>query len=68
MTLDRPEPIWFDPPRFWAATKDMPQTQVDQLMDTVYELAEKRDLNALREFDFIHVGELRPGRVFVERH
>jgi hypothetical protein len=50
------EPIWFHPPKFWAATKDMSPQQVDSLMDTLMFLAEIRDLESLRKYDFISIG------------
>jgi hypothetical protein len=55
-SVDAPEPIWLNPPKFWAATKDMSQQQVDMLMETVLFLAEIRNLEALRKFDFIGIG------------
>jgi len=56
MTSADLEPIWFNPPKFWAATKDMSPQQVDSLMDTLFFLAEIRNLEALRKFDFIGIG------------
>ena len=56
MTSLDPEPIWFNPPKFWAATKNMSPQQVDSLMDTLFFLAEIRNLDALRKFDFIGIG------------
>jgi hypothetical protein len=56
MTSAGLEPIWFNPPKFWAATKDLSPQQVDSLMDTLFFLAEIRDLDALRKFDFIGIG------------
>ena len=56
MTSADPEPIWFNPAKFWAATKDMSPQQVDSLMDTLFFLAEIRNLEALRKFDFIGIG------------
>jgi len=56
MTSAGPEPIWLNPPKFWAATKDMSPKQVDSLMDTLFFLAEIRNLDALRKFDFIGIG------------
>ena len=56
MTSVSPEPIWFNPPKFWAATRGMSPQQVDALMDTVFFLAEIRNLEALRKFDFIGIG------------
>lgn len=65
MTSAVPEPIWFNPPKFWAATKNMSPQQVDSLMDTLFFLAENRNLDALRKFDFIGIGHayLRSHRV-----
>jgi hypothetical protein len=56
MTSVEFEPIWFNPPKFWAATKDMSPQQVDSLMNTLLFLAESRNLEALRKFDFIGIG------------
>jgi len=50
------EPIWFNPPKFWAATRNMSPQQVDSLMDMLFFLAEIRNLEALRKFDFIGIG------------
>jgi len=56
MTSAEPETIWFNPPKFWAATKNMSPQQVDSLMDTLFFLAEIRNLDALRKFEFIGIG------------
>ncbi len=56
VTTNNPEPIWLNPPKFWAATKDMSPQQVDSLMETLFFLAEIRNLEALRKFDFIGIG------------
>jgi hypothetical protein len=40
-------------------TKNMPEEEVEQWFDRVYRLAEQRDFDALREFEFISVGKLR---------
>ncbi len=56
MTSADLDPIWLNPPKFWAATKDMSPQQVDSLMDTLFFLAEIRNLEALRKFDFIGIG------------
>jgi hypothetical protein len=53
MTSANPEPIWFNPLKFWAATRNMSPQQVDSLMDTLFFLAEIRNLEALSKFDFI---------------
>jgi len=49
-TVDR---IWFLPHRFWAATRNMPKEQAKALLDEVIVLAEARDLDALRKYDFV---------------
>jgi hypothetical protein len=56
MTSANTEPTWFNPPKFWAATKNMSPQQVDSLMDTLFFLAEIRNLDALRKFHFIGIG------------
>ena len=45
--------IWFLPHKFWAATRNMPKQYADKLLDEVIELAEARDLEALRKYDFV---------------
>jgi len=47
--------IWLNPPKFWAATKNMPPADVDRLMDKLFHLAEARDVEALKQYDFILV-------------
>jgi hypothetical protein len=56
MTAGEIERIWFSPQRFWAATRGMDTGQVEQLTNSVLQMAEKRELAALRQFDFIFVG------------
>ena len=45
--------IWFLPHKFWAATRNMPKEHADRLLDKVITLAEVRDLEALRKYDFV---------------
>ncbi len=59
-TSNLADPIWFHPPKFWAATKDMPQDQADHLLSEVISRAEMRDLDALRKFPFISIGQHEP--------
>jgi len=56
LTAAEPEPIWLNPPKFWAATRNMSPEQVDSLMDILFFLAETRNLDALRKYDFIGIG------------
>jgi hypothetical protein len=60
---ERQDRIWFNPSKFWGATKDMAPEQVDQLWESVQQLAAARNLEALRRYDFIRVGNayLRSG-------
>jgi hypothetical protein len=47
--------IWFNPPKFWAATRGLPAEQTELIMQQVLMLAEAKDLQALGQFDFITV-------------
>jgi hypothetical protein len=49
--------IWFFPNKFWAATKGMPADEVSRLMDEVEKLAEAKDVEALKKFPFVFVGD-----------
>lgn len=53
---DYPQRIWFDPPKFWAATRNMTKEEADWLSEKICELAEKQDFETLRRFSFIHIG------------
>jgi len=53
---EHPDRIWFDPPKFWAATKGMRPEAAAELLDRVIDLAEAQDLEELRNFDFISFG------------
>jgi hypothetical protein len=47
--------IWFFPHKFWATTRGMPKEQTDRLLSKVISLAEARDFEALREYDFVSI-------------
>jgi hypothetical protein len=49
--------IWFFSHKFWAATKGMPEDQVSSLMAEVERLAEGGDVQALRKYPFVSVGD-----------
>ena len=51
-----PDRIWFNPSKFWAATKEMPPEAADDLLDRIIDLAESQDLEELRKFDFVSYG------------
>ncbi len=56
MTSEYPDRIWFYPPKFWAATRFMSRQQVEALKEEVWRMAEQKDLEGLRRFDFIYIG------------
>lgn len=53
------DPIWFNPPKFWAATREMSSDEAQKLLDDVIFLAEIRDLDALSRYDFVSIGPHR---------
>jgi|GraSoiStandDraft_28_1057319.scaffolds.fasta_scaffold777973_2 hypothetical protein len=55
MTATERSPIWLNPPKFWAATREMSPTQVEALIQELMLLAEARNMETLRKFDFIVV-------------
>ena len=55
MTSSQDLRLYLIPQRFWAVTRNMDQKQADSLMERVMELAERHDLEALRQFDFVVV-------------
>lgn len=58
MTPDNRVRVWLVPQKFWAATRNMQPEQADSLLQRVSELAEHNQTDALRQFDFIIVGNL----------
>jgi hypothetical protein len=55
--VDHRNRIWFFPNKFWAATKGMPEDQVSSLMAEVESLAAAGDVQALRKYPFVFVGD-----------
>ena len=51
------ERIWFFPNKFWQATKGMPTDEVSRLMEEVERLAEAKDVEALKKYPFVFVGD-----------
>jgi len=49
--------IWFFPNKFWAATKGMPKEEVNKLMEEVEKFAEEKNVEALRKYPFVFVGD-----------
>ena len=54
---NRRERIWFFPNKFWAATKDMPEEEKDRLMEEVERYAAAKDIEALKKYPFVFVGD-----------
>lgn len=54
---DQRNRIWFFPNKFWAATKGMPAEEVTRLMEEVEKYAEEKNLEALRKYPFVYVGD-----------
>jgi hypothetical protein len=48
--------VWLVPQKFWAATRDMKPEQADSLLEKVSGMAERKETEALRQYDFIIVG------------
>ncbi|HUN88525.1 MAG TPA: hypothetical protein VMU28_07020 [Terriglobales bacterium] len=57
MTSSQDVRLWLIPQRFWATTRNMDKVQADNLMEKVIELAEKRDVEALRKYDFVWIDQ-----------
>jgi len=55
--VNRRERIWFFPDKFWQTTKDMPPEQVSNLMEEVERYAAAKDLQALKKYPFVFVGD-----------
>lgn len=55
--VDRRERIWFFPNQFWQATKDMPPEQASALMQEVEAYAAAGDVQALKKYSFVFVGD-----------
>lgn len=55
--INQRERIWFFPNKFWAATKGMPADEVSRLMEEVERCAEAKDVEALKKYPFVYVGD-----------
>ena len=54
---DMKSQVRLSPPKFWAATKHMPPAEVEELMESILDLARRGDVYSLTKFDFIQVSE-----------
>lgn len=55
--VNQRERIWFFPNKFWAATKGMPKEEVNKLMEEVEKFAEEKNVEALKKYPFVYVGD-----------
>jgi hypothetical protein len=58
MTLSE-ERIYLNPPRFWAATKNMTDEDVERFTNKIFRLAAERRVDELERYDFISFGHKR---------
>ena len=56
MTTNPEKRIWFNPPKFWAATSHLRKEEADELLNRVLRMAEDADWERLRQYNFISVG------------
>ena len=55
--MNRRERIWFFPNKFWQATKGMPADEISKLMEEVEKYAEAKDVEALKKYPFVYIGD-----------
>lgn len=56
MVTNRTDRVWLNPPKFWAATKQMSPEEAERLVEKLISLSESGDFEALQKFDFIVIG------------
>jgi len=56
MVTNRTDRVWINPPKFWAATKQMSPEEADKLVEKLVSLSEIGDFETLQKFDFIAIG------------
>jgi hypothetical protein len=54
---DARERIWFFPHKWWQATKGMTKEETATLMSQVEQDAENNNLDALKKYPFVYVGD-----------
>lgn len=55
MTVSQ-ERIYLNPPRFWAATKNMDDVDIEEFTNEIFRLATEGRVEELRQYDFISFG------------
>jgi hypothetical protein len=56
MVTNRNNRVWINPPKFWAATKQMSREDAEKLVEKLMSLSELGDFETLRKFDFVVIG------------
>lgn len=56
---ESPSRIYLNPPKFWAATKNMSDHDAEQFATKIWRLAEERRIDELGKYDFISFGHKR---------
>ncbi len=56
MTTVPQERIYLNPPRFWAATKDMTEKDAEDFANRLLRLAAEGKVEELEKYDFISFG------------
>lgn len=59
MTSPAQERIYLNPPRFWAATKNMKDQDLEHFTNKILRLAEDGRVDELARYDFISIGHNR---------
>lgn len=59
MTSAAQERIYLNPPRFWAATRNMTDKDAERFADKIFRLAEEGRVEELGRYDFISFGHTR---------
>ena len=59
MTNPAQERIYLSPPRFWAATRDMNDEDLERFTNKIFRLAEEGKVEELGRYDFISFGHKR---------
>jgi hypothetical protein len=54
--------VWINPPKYWAATHAMTDEQKTQLLEQVERLVLAGDVSALRNYEFVELNPMHPGR------
>ena len=58
MTVSQ-ERIYLNPPRFWTATKNMTDADVEEFTNEIFRLAAEGRVEELRRYDFLSFGHRR---------